>query len=629
MKSNTLNANVVTLPFPRSQAIFTSLVEAPTVASEIISFLESFNHSGVLDSNPQVQGQQNVEQQLQEIFSSTAFQRLLVALAEAPAFSLSFGRQFAAEHAVGAISTCRVLRGALNLPVQHFFSLLGQLFASFAHHAAAQNAAPLWQHFAVKLQALPDIAHAKVVTFATRQITTPAARSFYTDLAVRMESDMPHAIYPTSNYRESNGSVESTADDQTIEAVMSVSTFSTIKIVDHSIDVAQSVLKNIYQPLGRCICLVDENVEQFYGEKLAVYFKHYGIALHKLVYRAMEVDKNVRTVEKMLGDFKSLGVSRNEPVLIVGGGVLADTAGLACALYGRNTPYVMLATSIVTGIDAGPSPRTCCDGFGYKNLFGAYHPPVVSITDRFFFKTLKEGWLRHGIAEIIKMGVVKNAELFADLEAAQSWLIPTRFGTTDCDESDKNVADITALSQKILGGALRSYVSAEYDNLYETHQCRPHAYGHTWSPGFEIEAGLLHGHAVAICMGFGAYLSCRLQWITQAEFHRILKLMDGYGLSLWHDILDQPETLWKSQQTVTQKRGQNLVAPLPKGQIGECGYLNELSKADLFSALREYKEICAGYPRNGRGIDPLCSDVGLEDPSTTMPEPDRVLHKPA
>ena len=629
MKSNTLNANVVTLPFPRSQAIFTSLVEAPTVASEIISFLESFNHSGVLDSNPQVQGQQNVEQQLQEIFSSTAFQRLLVALAEAPAFSLSFGRQFAAEHAVGAISTCRVLRGALNLPVQHFFSLLGQLFASFAHHAAVQNAAPLWQHFAVEVKALPDIAHAKVVTFATRQITTPAARSFYTDLAMRMESDMPHAIYPTSNYRESNGSVESTADDQTIEAVMSVSTFSTIKIVDHSIDVAQSVLKNIYQPLGRCICLVDENVEQFYGEKLAVYFKHYGIALHKLVYRAMEVDKNVRTVEKMLGDFKSLGVSRNEPVLIVGGGVLADTAGLACALYGRNTPYVMLATSIVTGIDAGPSPRTCCDGFGYKNLFGAYHPPVVSITDRFFFKTLKEGWLRHGIAEIIKMGVVKNAELFADLEAAQSWLIPTRFGTTDCDESDKNVADITALSQKILGGALRSYVSAEYDNLYETHQCRPHAYGHTWSPGFEIEAGLLHGHAVAICMGFGAYLSCRLQWITQAEFHRILKLMDGYGLSLWHDILDQPETLWKSQQTVTQKRGQNLVAPLPKGQIGECGYLNELPKADLFSALREYKEICAGYPRNGRGIDPLCSDVGLEDPSTTMPEPDRVPHKPA
>ena len=101
--------------------------------------------------------------------------------------------------------------------------------------------------------------------------------------------------------------------------------------------------------------------------------------------------------------FKRLGVSRNEPVLIIGGGVLTDTGGLACALYHRNTPYVMLSTSIVAGIDAGPSPRTCCDGFGYKNLFGAYHAPVLSLTDRSFFKTLKEGWLRHGIAEIIKM----------------------------------------------------------------------------------------------------------------------------------------------------------------------------------------------------------------------------------
>ena len=72
------------------------------------------------------------------------------------------------------------------------------------------------------------------------------------------------------------------------------------------------------------------------------------------------------------------------------------------------------------------------------------------------------------------------------LEAAGPELIKTRFGTLDCQPED----DIAVLSQKILGAAMRSYVEAEYDNLYETHQCRPHAYGHTWSPGFEIEAGL-------------------------------------------------------------------------------------------------------------------------------------------
>ncbi|MEO0541412.1 MAG: 3-dehydroquinate synthase, partial [Cyanobacteria bacterium P01_A01_bin.105] len=288
------------------------------------------------------------------------------------------------------------------------------------------------------------------------------------------------------------------------------------------------------------------------------------------------------------------------------------TAGLACALYHRNTPYVMLSTSIVAGIDAGPSPRTCCDGFGYKNLFGAYHPPVLSITDRFFFKTLREGWLRHGIIEIIKMAVVKDLELFENMEKAGPALIETRFATLDCAPEDA----LSLLSQKILGGALRSYVAAEYDNMYETHQCRPHAYGHTWSPGFEIEAGLLHGHAVAIGMGFGAYLSHSLGWINEAQMHRILKLISSFGLSLWHDILHNKVTLWESQEKIFQKRGQNLAAPLPKGEIGQCGYLNSLTQEDLYAAIEAYQAICAEYPRAGWGIDPHCSDVGLEDPST-------------
>ena len=582
-----------------------------SIVSEIFVFMDEFDHAVLTGTNTAAQ--------LEAIFSSHKFQRLLVALATAPAFSLDFGRPFAAAQAVKGISSCRVLRGSLNLPLPYFLALFSQLVAALTTHAGAQKALPLWQQLATNVRTRGDVAETKVIIYGTQRLDSSVARSFYTDLAARMERDAPHAIYPTSNYRESDGRVNSTDDDQTIEAVMSVSTFSTIKIVDHSLHVDQPVLKDIYQPLGRCVCLVDANVELFFGPQLDAYFQHHGITLHKLVYRAMEVDKNVRTVEKMLGDFKSLGVSRNEPVLIVGGGVLADTGGLACSLYGRNTPYVMLATSIVTAIDAGPSPRTCCDGFGYKNLFGAYHPPVVSITDRFFFKTLHQGWLRHGVAEIIKMGVVKDAELFANLELAQPKLIQTCFGTSGCDGDEA----IEALSQKILGGALRSYVSAEYDNLYETHQCRPHAYGHTWSPGFEIEAGLLHGHAVAICMGFGAHLSSRLGWITQTEFHRILKLMSGYGLSLWHDILDQHDTIWKSQQTVTQKRGQNLVAPVPKGAIGQCGYLNELSKAELYAALTDYKAVCAAYPRHGRGIEPLCTDVGLEDPSTVMPEPER------
>ncbi len=550
---------------------------------------------------------QNLENAVEAICCNEQFRDLLLSLINSPAFGQELGAEFAVVEAVEGLSACRKLRSCLNLSLSNFFGLLAELFSAFDEAVGKE-----WYTFANKIHST-ELGRIKLLD----RLLDSSERDFYQDLAARLVEENPHAIYPTSSYRESRGYVESTADDQTIEAVVRSSTFTSVRVVDNSLDPQQLMLRDAYISHGRCVCLVDQNVERYFGEQIEHYFAYHDIKLEKLVYRAMEVDKGIYTVEKMLGDFKNLGVSRNEPVLIVGGGVLADTGGLACALYHRNTPYIMLSTSIVAGIDAGPSPRTCCDGFGYKNLFGAYHPPILSITDRYFFKTLKEGWLRHGIIEIIKMAVTKDAELFNYMEQAGPQLIETRFGTMECEPK----AEINELSQKILGAALRSYVAAEYDNMYETHQCRPHAYGHTWSPGFEIEAGLLHGHAVSIGMGFGAYLSYRMNWINEQQFGRIMRLISSFGLSLWHDIMLRTETLWASQQKIFEKRGGNLVAPLPKGEIGQCGYLNSLSREELDLAVAEYQEICKSYPRKGLGIEPHCSDVGLEDPSTVAHAP--------
>ena len=556
---------------------------------------------------------QSVENAIEAICCSEQFKHLLLSLIGCPAFSKELGKEFAMADAVAGLSACRKLRSSLNLSLSNFFGVLAELLSAFDNAVGKE-----WYTFANKIHST-ELGKIKLIDC----LLDSKERDFYQELAERLVDENPHAIYPTSNYRESRGYVESTADDRTIEAVVRSSTFTSVRVIDNSLDPEQLTLRDAYISHGRCVCLVDQNVESYFGEQIEHYFDYHGIELEKLVYRAMEVDKGIYTVEKMLGDFKRLGVSRNEPVLIVGGGVLADTGGLACALYHRNTPYIMLSTSIVAGIDAGPSPRTCCDGFGYKNLFGAYHPPIISITDRYFFKTLQEGWLRHGIIEIIKMAVTKDAELFGYMERAGARLIETRFGTIDCQPDD----EIDELSQKILGAALRSYVAAEYDNMYETHQCRPHAYGHTWSPGFEIEAGLLHGHAVSIGMGFGAYLSYRLSWINEEQFHRIMRLISSFGLSLWHDIMHKSETLWSSQVKIIQKRGGNLAAPLPKGEIGQCGYLNSLTRQELDSAIAEYKEICAEYPRKGLGIEPHCSDVGLEDPSTVAQAPAESVSK--
>jgi 3-dehydroquinate synthase len=207
------------------------------------------------------------------------------------------------------------------------------------------------------------------------------------------------------------------------------------------------------------------------------------------------------------------------------------------------------------------------------------------------------------------MACVADLSLFELCEKAGPRLIATKFGT----EGDTD-AEFEKLCDLIIGKAMEGYVRAEYGNLWETHQMRPHAFGHTWSPGYELPAGMLHGHAVGTCMGYGSYLAMLEGFLTEEEFHRIMKLINDLELALWHDVMDNHDLVYAANKKAYSKRGGNLCAPIPK-TIGGCGYLNELSRERLDKTVDEYKAICQTYARGGKGIDVLCSDVGLEDPS--------------
>merc|ERR1712176_891757 len=115
-------------------------------------------------------------------------------------------------------------------------------------------------------------------------------------------------------------------------------------------------------------------------------------------------------------------------------------------------------------------------------------------------------------------------------------------------EEFQNLCDL------IVGKAMQGYVECEYGNLWETHQMRPHAYGHTWSPGYELPSGMLHGHAVGTCMGFGAYLAFKEGMIPEEELNRILKLISDCELTLYHPVMDDSQLVWKSHLAMVEKR---------------------------------------------------------------------------
>mmetsp|Transcript_12500 Transcript_12500/g.30767 ORF Transcript_12500/g.30767 Transcript_12500/m.30767 type:complete len:881 (+) Transcript_12500:252-2894(+) len=543
----------------------------------------------------------NAESLTNTLFECKALRKIFFDLARIPVFSKEFAMSFKSD--LDALQCLKKLKYFYNLPLGYLSFCLSLLSRKYL----TEEEANYIESFRVAVYA-----NAKLATTPVRLVSNGCRDGHaYKAGADKLELMDPHAVYPTSIYRQCYGTTLSNGDSSRIEAVLGTTISTSIKIKAGLLEVSSPELRDVYKPLGRCVAVVDKYVDGIYGKQIDNYFKAHGIPLRKLVYRAMEKDKDIQSVEKMLIDFKKAGVARNEPIFIVGGGVITDLGGFACSLYHRNTPYVMLCTSIVSGIDAGPSPRTCCDGYGYKNIYGAYHPPVLTLTDRSFFKTLHEGWVRHGIAEIIKMAVVKDMSLFELLEKAGPKLITTKFGTENPEDSD-----FGKMCDVIVGKAMEGYVKSEYGNLWETHQCRPHAYGHTWSPGYEIPSGMLHGHAVATCMGYGTYLALDEGFITEKEFHRILKLISDMELTLYHPIMNNIDQIWAAQKKVTEKRGGNLCAPVPKGAIGLCGYINNVDEKRLRRTMKEYKAICEKYPRKGRGVDMHCTDVGLEPAGT-------------
>ena len=414
--------------------------------------------------------------------------------------------------------------------------------------------------------------------------------------------------YRTSEWYTGRGEIIAKGDSRSFDICASYTLKATVKLVDGVFAPENLTLAGIYSGRGRCVAIVDQTVNNLYGESIRRYFEYHEIPLQLLSCRAWESDKTPETVHHLLRFLGKDGcdVSRNEPVLVVGGGVLSDVAGLACALQHRRTPYIMVGTTVVAAIDAGPSPRTCTNGSQFKNSIGVYHPPVLTLVDRTFFRTLSMGHVRNGMAEIVKMAVTDDPVLFELMEEYGPRLLATHFATLDGDES------LAAIADEVIYRALFSYMKHEGTNMFETYQDRPHAYGHTWSPRFEPAAKLMHGHAVSIGMAFGATLAEEMGWLTPTERDRIINLCRSLGLCVYHPIIENLDLMREGQKNMRRKRGEGgLWAPLPNG-IGSCDYAQDVPFELLQAAIASHHQLCVSLPDGGTGKEMYLSDLGLE-----------------
>ncbi len=365
--------------------------------------------------------------------------------------------------------------------------------------------------------------------------------------------------------------------------------------VEGVFDTKNREIADSYEKFGRCLMVVDANVHRLYKDQIEAYFEHHDINLTVFPIIISELDKSLRTLEKIVDAFADFGLVRKEPVLVVGGGLITDVAGFACASYRRSSNYIRIPTTMIGLVDASVAIKVAVNHKKLKNRLGAYHASTKVILDFSFLRTLPEAQVRNGMAELVKIAVVSHKEVFELLEKYGKELLETRFGYLNGSESIREVG------RKLTYKAIKKMLELEAPNLHELDLDRVIAYGHTWSPTFELtpEIPLYHGHAVNIDMALSATIAAMRGYITPQERDRILTTMNNIGLALDNPVLDI-DLLWKAGESITQTRDGLLRAAVPK-PIGTCFFINDLEKDELEEALAEHRRICADYSDSGLG----------------------------
>lgn len=204
-------------------------------------------------------------------------------------------------------------------------------------------------------------------------------------------------------------------------------------------------------------------------------------------------------------------------LVALGGGVIGDMTGFAAACYQRGVAFIQIPTTLLAQVDSSVGGKTGVNHPLGKNMIGAFHQPQCVLIDIDTLNTLEDRQLSAGIAEVIKYGLINDAEFFAWLEKNMPLLLQrdTAALTYAIERSCQDKADIVSADEKESG--VRALL-----NL-----------GHTF--GHAIETGMgygnwLHGEAVATGMLLAAELSSQLGWITEDDVRRIRTLIQQAGL---------------------------------------------------------------------------------------------------
>lgn len=160
----------------------------------------------------------------------------------------------------------------------------------------------------------------------------------------------------------------------------------------------------------------DTKVYPLYGERVKDLLERQGYEVFTYIFEAGEASKKTSVVMDMVEFMADKGLTREDGVVALGGGVCGDMAGFAAAIFLRGIKFVQIPTTLLSQVDSSVGGKTAVDLPQGKNLCGAFHQPSLVIIDPNVLDTLSDHYFSDGMGEVIKYGCIKSAELFERLE---------------------------------------------------------------------------------------------------------------------------------------------------------------------------------------------------------------------
>jgi 3-dehydroquinate synthase len=265
---------------------------------------------------------------------------------------------------------------------------------------------------------------------------------------------------------------------------------------------------------GKLFVVTTADVWDFHGARVERALE--GRPHQVLFFPGGEPRKKMAEVEALAEQMIAYGGDRSSVVVAFGGGIVTDVAGFLAAVFMRGIPVIQIPTTLLAQVDAAVGGKTGVNLVSGKNLVGSFHQPLVVLIDPDVLKTLPEREYRAGLYEIIKCGVIRDAELFRVLS----------------EGADRVFAQEPATVDRIIADAVRIKAEVVTADEREGDLRRILNFGHTVGHALEADTQyqrFLHGEAVAFGMHAATALAERVVELPPPDAARIHAVIRKYG----------------------------------------------------------------------------------------------------